>query len=100
MVIIEELEHAKARGAKVLAEVVGYGSTADAFRITDIHEDGRGAVAAMQLALADAGLTTADIDYISAHGTSTKKTTRSKRWPSATPSVTARRRSPSAASRA
>lgn len=73
IVILEELEHARARGAGILAEVVGYGSTADAFRITDIHEDGRGAVAAMRLALDDAGLTTSDIDYISAHGTSTEE---------------------------
>src|SRR5512135_2572727 len=50
MVILEEYEHARRRGAKVFAEVVGYGSTADAFRVTDIHEDGRGAIAAMHLA--------------------------------------------------
>ncbi|MBN2562755.1 MAG: beta-ketoacyl-[acyl-carrier-protein] synthase family protein [Phycisphaerae bacterium] len=71
MVIIEELSHAKARGAKILAEIVGYGSTADAFRITDIHEDGRGGIAAMRMAIEDAGLRPQDIDYISAHGTST-----------------------------
>ncbi len=73
MLILEELSHAKARGAKVLAEVKGYGSTADAFRITDIHEHGRGAMAAMRLAMADAGLTIEDIDYISAHGTGTEE---------------------------
>jgi 3-oxoacyl-[acyl-carrier-protein] synthase II len=73
MVILEELEHAKARGAKPLAEIAGFGSTADAFRITDIHEDGRGAIAAIHAALADAGLKPADIDYISAHGTSTEE---------------------------
>ncbi len=73
IVILEELEHARARGAPILAEVTGYGSTADAFRITDIHEDGRGATAAMRLALADAGVTIHDIDYISAHGTSTEE---------------------------
>jgi 3-oxoacyl-[acyl-carrier-protein] synthase II len=73
MLILEELSHAKARGAKIYAEVKGYGSTADAFRITDIHEDGRGAMAAMRLAMQDAGLTTADIDYISAHGTGTEE---------------------------
>jgi 3-oxoacyl-[acyl-carrier-protein] synthase II len=72
-VILEEYEHAKARGANILAEIVGYGSTADAFRITDIHEDGRGAIAAMKLAIKDAGLTVEDIDYISAHGTSTEE---------------------------
>ena len=73
MLIIEELEHARARGANILAEVCGYGSTADAFRITDIHETGRGAIAAMQQAIDDAGLTIDDIDYISAHGTSTEE---------------------------
>ena len=72
-VILEELEHAKARGADILAEITGYGSTADAFRITDIHEEGRGAIAAMELAMRDAGLTIDDIDYISAHGTSTEE---------------------------
>lgn len=73
MLILEELGHAKARGARIYAEVKGFGSTADAFRITDIHESGRGAMAAMRLAMADAGLTTADIDYISAHGTGTEE---------------------------
>lgn len=73
MLIIESLEHARQRGATILAEIVGYGSTADAFRITDIHEDGRGATAAMRAALDHAGLTPADIDYISAHGTSTEE---------------------------
>jgi 3-oxoacyl-[acyl-carrier-protein] synthase II len=73
IVILEELEHAMRRGAKLLAEVVGYGSTADAFRITDIHEEGRGALAAMQGALDSAGMRPADIDYISAHGTGTQE---------------------------
>jgi 3-oxoacyl-[acyl-carrier-protein] synthase II len=73
MLILEEYEHAKRRGAKIWAEVVGYGSTADAFRVTDIHEDGRGAIAAMRLAIEDAGVTPADIDYISAHGTGTEE---------------------------
>jgi len=71
IVILEELEHAKRRGAKILAEIIGYGSTADAFRVTDMHEGGRGAIAAMNGALRIAGLTPADIDYISAHGTGT-----------------------------
>jgi 3-oxoacyl-[acyl-carrier-protein] synthase II len=70
---LEELQHARERGALVLAEVVGYGSTADAFRITDIHEDGRGAVAAMNAALKSASMTPADIGYISAHGTGTEE---------------------------
>ncbi|HOA73078.1 MAG TPA: beta-ketoacyl-[acyl-carrier-protein] synthase family protein [Phycisphaerae bacterium] len=73
MLILEEYEHAVRRGARILAEVRGYGSTADAFRITDIHEDGRGGIAAMRLALEDAGLTPADIHYISAHGTGTEE---------------------------
>ena len=71
MVILEELEHAKARGAKIYGEVAGYGSTADAFRLTDTHDEGRGAIACIREALADAGLNPADIDYINAHGTST-----------------------------
>ena len=73
MIILEDYEHAVKRGAKCLCEVSGYGSTADAFRITDIHEDGRGGIAAMRLALADSGLTPTDIDYISAHGTGTEE---------------------------
>ena len=73
VVILEELQHARARGARILAEITGFGSTADAFRITDIHEDGRGAIAAIRDALTDAGLEPEDIDYISAHGTSTEE---------------------------
>ncbi len=73
ILILEELEHARRREAPILAEVVGYGSTADAFRITDIHDEGRGAIAAMQAALHRAKLTPADIDYISAHGTGTEE---------------------------
>jgi len=73
MVILETLEHAQKRGATILAEVVGYGSTADAFRITDQDPDGRGAIVAMQEALADAKLTPTDVHYINAHGTGTKE---------------------------
>jgi 3-oxoacyl-[acyl-carrier-protein] synthase II len=73
MLILEEYEHAVKRGAKILCEITGYGSTADAFRITDIHEDGRGGIAAMRLALQDAGLKPSDIQYISAHGTGTEE---------------------------
>ncbi|MCK4342283.1 MAG: beta-ketoacyl-[acyl-carrier-protein] synthase family protein [Phycisphaerae bacterium] len=73
ILILEELESAKRRGARIMAEITGYGSTADAFRVTDMHEGGRGAIAAMKGALDDAGLGPADIDYISAHGTSTEE---------------------------
>ncbi len=73
ILILEELEHAQRRGARVLAEIVGFGSTADAFRITDIHEEGRGATAAMRAALRSAGMTPDQIDYISAHGTGTEE---------------------------
>jgi 3-oxoacyl-[acyl-carrier-protein] synthase II len=72
MVILEELEHAKKRNARIFAEMTGYGSTADAFAATDSHPDGRGAVACMRAALKDAGLPLTDIGYINAHGTSTK----------------------------
>ena len=70
-VILEDLQTALKRNANILAEVVGYGSTADAFRVTDQHEDGRGGIAAVRLALEDAGLTPQQIDHISAHGTGT-----------------------------
>ncbi|MBL8855291.1 MAG: beta-ketoacyl-[acyl-carrier-protein] synthase family protein [Planctomycetaceae bacterium] len=71
MIVLEELEHALARGAKIYGEIAGYGSTADAYRITDIHPEGRGAIACMNMAIADAGLQPSDIDYVNAHGTST-----------------------------
>jgi 3-oxoacyl-[acyl-carrier-protein] synthase II len=71
MLVLEELEHAKARGAKIHGEIVGYGSSADAFRITDSHDEGRGAIACMREALEVSRLDPDDIDYINAHGTST-----------------------------
>jgi 3-oxoacyl-[acyl-carrier-protein] synthase II len=71
MVVLEELEHAKRRGAKIHGELLGYGSTADAYRITDTHPEGRGASACIRMALADAGIGVDAIDYINAHGTST-----------------------------
>ena len=72
LVVLEELEHARKRGATIYAEVTGYGSTADAFRMTDPHPEGRGAIRAIADALADAGLKPTDIGYINAHGTSTQ----------------------------
>jgi 3-oxoacyl-[acyl-carrier-protein] synthase II len=71
MVVLESLERAKARGARIYGEITGYGSTADAFRITDAHPEGRGAIACIRMALADAGLGLDQIHYINAHGTST-----------------------------
>ena len=72
MLILEELEHAKKRGARILAEFIGYGSSCDAFRLTDSHDEGRGAIACMTYALEDAGIAPTEVDYINAHGTSTK----------------------------
>lgn len=71
ILILESLEHARKRGANILAEIIAYGATADAFHITQPDDKGEGAVRAMQLALKKAGLAPTDIDYINAHGTST-----------------------------
>jgi 3-oxoacyl-[acyl-carrier-protein] synthase II len=71
LLIFEELEHAKARGAKIYCEVLGFGASADAGHITQPDDQGRGAARAMRNALADAGLNPSDVDYINAHGTST-----------------------------
>jgi 3-oxoacyl-[acyl-carrier-protein] synthase II len=71
MVVLEDLQRANARGAHIYGEILGYGTTADAFRITDTHPEGRGAISCIRMALADAGLNTDDVDYINAHGTST-----------------------------
>src|SRR5437867_1987693 len=70
--VLEELERAKARGAKILGEIVGYGATADAHHVTAPAEGGEGIVRAMKMALEDAGLSPADVAYINAHGTSTQ----------------------------
>lgn len=72
VVVLEELEHARRRGAVILAELAGYGCTADAFRLTDPRPDGGGAIRAMRGALTDAGLRPDEIDYVNAHGTSTQ----------------------------
>ncbi|KAB2889115.1 MAG: beta-ketoacyl-ACP synthase II [Desulfobulbaceae bacterium] len=71
MLILEELDHALARGAHIYAEVIGYGLSSDAYHIAAPPEDGEGGVRAMQMALTDAGLKPEDVDYINAHGTST-----------------------------
>ncbi|MFN7734045.1 MAG: beta-ketoacyl-[acyl-carrier-protein] synthase family protein [Pirellula sp.] len=71
IVILEEYEHARRRGAEIFGEVLGYGSTADAYRITDIHPEGRGAIGCMKQAIADARLNLDEIGYVNAHGTST-----------------------------
>ena len=72
MLVLEELQHAKARGAQIYGELTGYGSSADAYRITDIHPEGRGAISCIRMALRDAELNQDEIDYINAHGTSTE----------------------------
>lgn len=70
-VVLEELEHARARGVPIVGEILGYGTSADAYRITDIHPKGTGAILAMKAAVEDASLSPGEIEYINAHGTST-----------------------------
>jgi len=73
IVILESLSSAKKRGVKILAELIGYGSSSDAFRVTDMHDQARGPIQAMRAALEDAGIGYQDIDYINTHGTSTQE---------------------------
>lgn len=73
ILILESLSSAKNRNVQILAEVIGYGSSSDAFRITDMHEEARGPIQAMTKALADANISYKDVDYISTHGTSTNE---------------------------
>jgi 3-oxoacyl-[acyl-carrier-protein] synthase II len=72
ILVLEELDYARARGASILAEMVGYGSTSDAYHVTAPDPEGRGAGEAIQLALRDAKLSPENIDYINAHGTATQ----------------------------
>jgi 3-oxoacyl-[acyl-carrier-protein] synthase II len=72
ILIIEELAHALTRKAQIHGELIGYGSSSDGFRFTDVHPEGRGAVACMRSALADAGIAPQDVGYINAHGTATR----------------------------
>jgi 3-oxoacyl-[acyl-carrier-protein] synthase II len=72
LLVLEELAHARRRGARIHAELTGYGCTADAYRVTDSHPEGRGAVACMRAALADAALPAEAVGYVNAHGTSTQ----------------------------
>jgi 3-oxoacyl-[acyl-carrier-protein] synthase II len=78
VLVFEELEHAKARGARIYAEVAGFGMTDDAYHITSPSEDGEGATRSMQLAVQDSGMKPEEIDYINAHGTSTEYNDRSE----------------------
>jgi 3-oxoacyl-[acyl-carrier-protein] synthase II len=71
MLVLEEYEHARKRGAQIYGEILGYGTTADAFRITDTHPEGRGATTCLKMAMADAGKNPNELHYINAHGTST-----------------------------
>ncbi len=72
ILVLEELEHAKARGANIIAEVVGYGATCDAYHMTSPSPEGEAAAKAMQISFEEAGLKATDVDYINAHGTSTE----------------------------
>ncbi len=100
IVVLEELEHARRRGARIYGEILGYGSTADAYRITDIHPEGRGAIGCMRMALRDAQLDPSAVHYVNAHGTSTTVNDAWKRWPANRCSANAPRTRPCRARRA
>ena len=78
MIVLEELEHAKKRGAFIYAELTGYGTTCDAYRVTDSHPEGRGAIACIRSAMKDSGVPLDAIGYVNAHGTSTQVNDRSE----------------------
>ncbi|MGI9036671.1 MAG: beta-ketoacyl-[acyl-carrier-protein] synthase family protein [Pyrinomonadaceae bacterium] len=78
MLVLEDYEHARRRGTRIFAEIIGYGASSDAYRVTDMHPEARGAVAAIESALNDAGIEPKDVGYVNAHGTSTLENDRAE----------------------